>query len=116
MSFKESLINNGYKKIMPDKSRFNYAIASYHKTIVDKKGVKFVIHGYEYPGDESRNIKFVFKAQLELRTGDSFDVETTQWFFEKNQGGHSINGIDSVESLFNNIWKNLQCKYTELYS
>lgn len=116
MSFSETLVKAGYRKTLPDKSRYNWAIASFHKQITDKNGVKYQISGYQYPSNEVMKESFMFKVQFELKTGNSFHVETAQWFFEKNEWNHHVNDVKSVETFFENIWKSLKCEHSELYN
>lgn len=116
MSFSDTLVNAGYRKTTPDPTQYSWAIAAFYKLIKDAKGVKYQIRGYQYPSNEARKESFMFKVQFETKTGDNFEVETIQWFFEENKWDHHVNTVESVEEFFEVAWKAYKCKHSELYN
>lgn len=116
MSFENALVKAGYSKVLPTEGRYSWEIASFYKAITDSKGTKYQICGYQYPGTQNiRKESFTFKVKFEMKNGDSFEVETLQWFYEDNQWNHNVNTVESVEAFFDNIWKGSKCKHIDLY-
>ena len=116
MSFSDTLVSAGYRKTVPEVNQYSWAIAAFYKLIKDAKGVKYQIRGYQYPSNDARKESYVFKVQFELKNGDCFEVETTQWFFEENKWDHNVNTVKSVEAFFETAWKAYKCKHYELYN